>query len=261
MTRHSTIVVSFSVLSLALCSGLVFAGGRAIPDSASPASPVLLAQQPAPPRPASAPVYAPPRRGTPSGEHRVGGGTRAGKSFPVIAVLAPDHTGLTLNDQPALYWFVSAPVQWPIEIIVTDDKSVTPILETQLQPPASAGIQRIRLADYGIHLTPGTRYEWSVAFVIDNGHRSLDVFASGSIERVEKSAVTAALDQAAPLEPPQRYAAAGLWYDAVMSLSELIEAKPTNRELRRQRASLLEQVGLGDASRFDRAATGGDTAG
>ena len=34
------------------------------------------------------------------------------------------------------------------------------------------------------------------------------------------------------------------WYDALTALSEEIAADPANRELRDERASLLEQVGL-----------------
>jgi hypothetical protein len=48
------------------------------------------------------------------------------------------------------------------------------------------------------------------------------------------------------------YAEAGLWYDALSLLSERIEAAPTDADLRRQRAALLEQVGLRQAAEFDR---------
>ena len=53
---------------------------------------------------------------------------------------------------------------------------------------------------------------------------------------------------------PALYAGAGIWYDAIDELSRLIAAQPENRELRIQRAALLEQVGLTEAAAFDRAA-------
>jgi hypothetical protein len=189
----------------------------------------------------------------PSSEHRVGGGTRAGKSLPTVTALVPDHTGLTISEQPALYWFLTEPLDAPLEIILTDANAVTPLLEFRLPAPATAGIQRLRLADHNVHLAPGVRYEWSIALVIDAAHRSRDVFATGSIERVESSpAIKTQLDQASTADRPYRYAAAGLWYDALGSVSDLIEASPKNLELRKQRASLLEQVGLKEASAFDR---------
>jgi len=56
----------------------------------------------------AAPSYQPPLRGAPGG--RVGGGTRGtGRETFVLSVLAPDHTGLTVSEQPALYWFISNP--------------------------------------------------------------------------------------------------------------------------------------------------------
>jgi hypothetical protein len=51
---------------------------------------------------------------------------------------------------------------------------------------------------------------------------------------------------------PTVYAAEGFWYDALDSLSRLIAASPENAELRSQRASLLEQVGLVEAAKFDK---------
>jgi hypothetical protein len=50
---------------------------------------------------------------------------------------------------------------------------------------------------------------------------------------------------------PALYAEAGYWYDSVRALSELIEAAPTDRALRQQRASLLHQVGLTDVAESD----------
>jgi hypothetical protein len=46
---------------------------------------------------------------------------------------------------------------------------------------------------------------------------------------------------------PSLYAEAGLWYDAVAALGELIDQTPTDRTLVEQRAALLRQVGLPEA--------------
>src|SRR5271168_697816 len=52
------------------------------------------------------PHYVPPMRGAPGG--RTGGGSRGIKGSDLtIAVLAPDHVGLTAEDQPTLYWYAS----------------------------------------------------------------------------------------------------------------------------------------------------------
>jgi len=189
------------------------------------------------------PVYNPPQRGAPGG--RVGGGTRGGTNVFVLSVLAPDHSGFTTNEQPALYWYISNGTSLPIELTLMDPQGVQPILETKLPAPAKGGIQRVRLADYNVHLAQGAAYRWFVAVVPDADRRSKDILAGGAIERVEMPAdVKAKLAQAGKNETPFVYAQAGLWYDALRSISELIDAAPQDQDLRKQRTALLTQVGL-----------------
>jgi hypothetical protein len=45
-----------------------------------------------------------------------------------------------------------------------------------------------------------------------------------------------------------RQAAAGLWYDALESLSDSLRNEPHDAELKRRRKTLLRQAGLGAAS-------------
>ena len=192
----------------------------------------------------NAPVYRPPKRGAPGG--RVGGGTRGvEREVFVLSVLAPDHTGLTVSDQPFLYWFISKPTSLPVELTVMDAQGIQPILETRVPPPVQAGVHRVRLADYGIRLSSGAAYRWYVAVVPDPDRRSKDILAGGTIERVEvPEAIKSQLPQAGNEKLPSLYAEAGLWYDALRAISELIEAAPKDQELRKRRAAMLAQVGL-----------------
>jgi hypothetical protein len=48
------------------------------------------------------------------------------------------------------------------------------------------------------------------------------------------------------------YATAGLWYDTIATLSELIDATPQDTVLRQQRTMVLEQEGLTAAAAYDR---------
>ena len=112
-----------------------------------------------------------------------------------------------------------------------------------------AGIQRVRLSDYGVKLIPGERYNWSIALVLDPKRRSKDIIAMGAIERVERAGINLA---AAPTTDAfYRFAADGLWYDAVMVISELIESAPNDMALRKQRVELLDQVDLPEVGSFD----------
>lgn len=192
---------------------------------------------------AKVPVYKLPTRGAPGG--RVGGGTRGDKNAFVLSVLAPDHSALTISEQPSLYWFISNSTSLPIELTVIDSKGIKPILETRLPAPVKEGIQQVRLADHKIHLKQGEAYRWFVAVVPDADRRSKDILAGGAIERVDIPAeIKAKLATSADNDKPFVYAEAGIWYDALQSISDLIDAAPQNAELRQQRTALLTQVGL-----------------
>lgn len=205
-------------------------------------------------------LYQPPRGlGAPSAGRRVGGGTRGtNKSVPVLSVIAPGHTGLTVREQPDLYWFASDVVTNPVELTLTLEKGDTPLLEKRLQVPAKAGIQRVRLSDYGVKLTPGERYTWSIALVLDPKRRSKDIVAVGAIERVERTDMNPAFLTAAPTtDTLYRFAGEGLWYDAMMAISELIESAPADMALRKQRVELLDQVDLREIGNFELAVQDG----
>ncbi|HKA40696.1 MAG TPA: DUF928 domain-containing protein [Burkholderiales bacterium] len=210
------------------------------PPAAEPAKP------PAASASSAVPVYKPPLRGAPGG--RVGGGTRglgAGRAVFVLSVLAPDHTGLTVSEQPTLYWFISSKAPSPVELTVVDPRATKPLMEVRLSSPVEAGVHRIRLADHNVRLEPGVAYRWYVAVVPDANRRARDFLTGGAIERIEPSAeLRARLAKAGKAEAPALYAEAGLWYDAIAALSALIESAPGDAALRRQRAAMLAQVGL-----------------
>src|SRR5262245_52085011 len=88
------------------------------------------------------PEYVPPSRGAPSG--RVGGGTRGLRVLP-LAALAPDHTGLTISAQPALYYFLPSASGVRVAVRPAADPSAKPLVEKDLAPPAKTGIQRLDL--------------------------------------------------------------------------------------------------------------------
>ena len=204
---------------------------------------------------AAAPVYTPPLRGAPAS--RVGGGTRsAGAARLSIEVIAPDHTGLTSAGQPTLYWYASEAVATPLEFTLLPADAEKPLVERRLPAVTRPGIQAVALASLGVTLKPGTEYEWFVSAVSDPQQRSRDVTAGGTIRRAgADAALVAQLAQADARSVPVLYAQAGYFYDAVESLSKLIDRNPGDAALRGQRAALLEQVGLPKIAEAERAAS------
>ena len=204
----------------------------------------LKDQSKRPEAPAPVPVYTPPKRGAPGG--RIGGATRGiQREVFLLSVLAPDHSGFTTSEQPSLYWFISKSTSLPVELTVMDPQGVQPILETRIPAPVEAGVHRIRLSDYNVRLASGAAYRWFVSVVPDADRRSKDITAGGAIERVEMpEGLKAKVAQSGKSDLPSIYAEAGLWYDTVGAISELIEAAPQDQVLRKQRTALLAQVGL-----------------
>jgi len=201
--------------------------------------------------PVSMPLYQPPLRGAPGG--RVGGGTRGiGEELITLFALAPNHVALTTQEQPTLYWFLSSQSKHPIEVTLIIEEATQPLLEKRLPLPVQPGIHAIRLKDFNLHLSKTTQYRWFVALVPNADQRSKDILAGGMIERIElPEALRVKLAQADQLTTPYIYAESGIWYDAIMAISELIDANPNDMNLRKQRAALLEQVGLSQVAQYE----------
>lgn len=195
-------------------------------------------------------LYVPPRKGAPAPGLRRGGGTRGtNKSLPMISLLAPDHVGFTLHEQPVLFWFTPTNHNLSYEFTLIADSAEAPLIEAKLPVPSRAGVQQIRLADYKAKLLPGERYRWSVALVMDPEEPSANVVAKGAIERINRDKLEHPLSSdMGKADAPRRYAEAGVWYDALMAISDLMQSNPADAELRQQRASLLEQGGLGEVA-------------
>ena len=233
-------------------SSTVGAQGTGTGKGTAPGSPGAGADQKKVSTADSTPVYKPPLRGSPGG--RVGGGTRgASLEAPVsLSVLVPDHVGITLQSQPHLYWFISRKTTHPIEVTITEKDAVKPVLEARLKPLEKAGFQCIRLADHGVHLRRNVPYKWFVAVVTDPDRRSRDILSGGMIEVVSPSSdLSARLNQTPKAKQPFVLAEEGIWYDALAGVSDRIDASPKDLSLRKQRAALLNQVGLNEAAEFD----------
>ena len=160
--------------------------------------------------------FKPPQLGTPS--DRIGGGTRdIGKIIldsglndtqagsEQIQLLASHQTGLTSLAAPTLYWY--APTISPYHFEITVQQSGKPVLlKKDMGVVKTAGIQKIRLADYGIQLIAGLDYTWSVT-----SQHTTDSQTNATI-RYQQPA-TLLTDTAQMIK-------AGYWYDAVAQLAE-----------------------------------------
>lgn len=189
------------------------------------------------------PEYNPPARGAPSG--RVGGGTRGLRVLP-LAALAPDHTGLTISAQPALYYFLPAASGVRVALRPAADPSARPLIEKDFAPPARTGVQRLDLKALGVTLAPNVEYRWTVS--------DARTSSTGMIRRIDVSAELARKLNGVPAGR-SRYtllAREGVWYDALDEVSRAAESGAGAALAGRHRAALLEQIGLKDIAQHER---------
>ena len=177
---------------------------------------------------------------------RVTGGSRGtGLNEITLDVLAPDEIGTTTLEAPSLFWFQSKPADAKFELTLLQENKPKPLMQVKIDRSSKAGIQRLKLSDHGVKLTPGIEYQWVVALVTDPENRSSDLVASGVIKRIVPSADLAAkVSKAQPSDLAQVYAESGVWYDSLTALSDQIDAHPADNALKEVRADLLRQVGL-----------------
>jgi hypothetical protein len=172
---------------------------------------------------------------------------------PEIVALVPDHVGMTVKQAPSLNWFLSKPTSLPMRFTLNDIRSVKPLHEGPIPTPAQAGIQSLNLKDLGLTLEPEVQYRWYISAIRDAKQPGTDIVAGGIIERCEFSTclVEMEVDLSCDRHSVLRNAVRGFWYDAMACLCELIDAKPSDQTLRRQRAALLNQIGLHGVADWD----------
>jgi hypothetical protein len=168
-----------------------------------------------------------------------------GGEAAILQVLAPDHAGLTTQAQPTLYWYARTPMVVRFEIAPIKKDGSNPLLKTEAGSKKVAGIQQLNLGDHNISLQPETAYQWSVVQVGDEDSRSAGVIASGLIERMEPGeGLTSRIERSHGTDLVDVYAIEGIWYDALETISSMIDKSPEDQGLVAIRTSLLNQVDL-----------------
>ena len=199
------------------------------------------------------PLYSPPKKVTPRA--RVGGDVRGTDGTePEVKALVPDHVGLTIKETPTVNWFLSKSTSFQVIVTLRDDRSPRSFQEKTIPSPKQPGIYTINFKELGFSLEPNIQYRWFVSVIRDPNQHSNNPVAGGVIERCEFNACMIELKPVLTCSSDadvMENAHAGLWYDAMGCLCNLIDADQKNEKLRRLRARLLKDVGLNGVAEWD----------
>ncbi len=177
----------------------------------------------------------------------------------IIAPLVPLHTGLTVTEQPTLYWYMSYPWDGYLWFTLNEVGGSEPILEPAIDFPSDRDkhtqddfMYHLRLADYGVRLKPEQEYEWFLFIVMNPEQRTSDWLASGTIRYIEPSKRLGERLNKTPLEKQYKvYKKEGVWYDAIANLSMQIEKQPNNKALRKVRATWMKDEKMPKVAKYD----------
>lgn len=226
---------------------LAAAATGAAAETARPSTDPAAARAPA--GQAAPPIYIPPRRGAPA--DLAPAATRSPLMQQKLKLLAPDHVGLTVSDRPTLYMYVGE--RGHLQVLVTRGAEAAgpAVASGRVEVAEAPAIRPLDLGAMKATLEPGQDYRVTL-MLFDRGGivRSTESAVLRRVgEPVELAVIAAGADPAARA---RAYASAGIWFDAVDSISRAIAAAPDAAGPREDRAALLEQAGLPELATLDR---------
>ena len=216
--------------------------------SVLPATALMVSLISSLPQPTTAQTYKPPLTiGLPG--RREGGGTRGAcaDARPSLTALMPaDSFGYTTEAYPTWYFYVPNISAQTAEFTIYDDTE-TEIYQSTLALEGNTGIISLSLPRHA-DLRPlqvGQSYRWEFALICSPNTPSGVVFVDGWVERIETTAeLQSQLMDATPLEQAKLYAEAGIWYNAIDTLGQLLHANPDQNRYQSSWYQLLDSVGL-----------------
>lgn len=152
-----------------------------------------------------------------------------------ITLLAPDHRGQVTDPALPLWWHATGRIE-VLDVQLWQGKT---LLWQQRLERVAPGLHRIALPRAAAQLKVGDDYVWRLRLAGEQGGAVAEVNSA-----LRYIGPTGATDLAG-------LASQGIWYDAIDLVSKKIERNPKHVQLRRQRASLLRQVGLGSLAQED----------
>ncbi len=165
-----------------------------------------------------------------------GGATRG--NLPQVVMLVPEDGAKTMSDRPTFYWYVGeAPFRTTFFLRDANETGAKTIYRLEAEAK-KAGLYRVTLPD-SVRLTSGQVQRWQVRWQDVRGVNQIDVASAVKFE--SNPQVQTAVDRAKnDLEKARIFAANLYWYDAFDAYTKWLEANPTDKTARQERADLVK---------------------
>jgi hypothetical protein len=136
----------------------------------------------------------------------------------------------------------------PLVLSVVEEGVAQPILVKQL-PVKNSGLMQFKLPQDVSGLQIGKEYRWTVSLVCNPNRPSQSVYANALIERKAVSSDFGGnFGEKSAYDKTLAYIKAGIWYDAIASISESRSSGSDLTLASNLFKNLLQQVGLKEAS-------------
>ncbi|NUN63586.1 DUF928 domain-containing protein [Pseudanabaena biceps] len=186
----------------------------------------------------------------PKPQRTEGGGSRGCINAPslTLQLLAPkDHTAFTVSAYPTLSWYISELPKLPLEISLVEEGVAQPVLVKQLDVK-NAGLMQFQLPKETSGLEIGKQYRWTVSLICNSERPSQSFYARAWIERTSIPSESAKnISRLSAYDKALAYIQAGIWYDAITSISDSYSVDKNLDMAASLLQSLLQQVGLKEA--------------
>ncbi|KOR30498.1 hypothetical protein TI04_05535 [Achromatium sp. WMS2] len=165
-----------------------------------------------------------------------------------LQVLAPEHTGLTSNRQPNLYWYVKPGLENYQSFRLSPMNQVGWAFEITIPPAPAGGIRSLSLREHNIQLQPNTEYRWQVLLEPFSNQTAAATNSTGYIVYIPHILKSGDISNSELIHVAAKK---GLWYDAVDAVSKLVQTEQRGNKWHQHRAELLRQGNLQQAAKYD----------
>lgn len=162
--------------------------------------------------------------------------------LPLTALIPESQLGLTTLSNPTLFFYVPQTTAPELELVVQNEAEKEVYIQ-KYKPSKKAGIISLRLPVNSLAINK--QYKWKFSVICNPTDKSQNKVVAGLVQRVlPDRQLVKKIQQASRQERTGRYAAAGIWHDALANVAPLRYLLPNNQTIASDWEELLTAKGV-----------------